>query len=416
MKKIILLSLFVLFLLVLVFWKSNAGEIFSQENKQSWWQYQIIDTMKFSRDPSREKLHDVSFDKVINEQVAKIAATGATHVAIATPYDEEFIPILQKWVLAARKNGLGIWFRGNFSGWEGWFSYPKISREEHLEKTVAFINQHSDLFQNGDIFSPCPECENGGPGDPRRTGDIKGHRLFLIKEYQAMVSEFAKKSLKVTTNFNSMNLDVAKLIMDQYTTQQLGGLVVIDHYVKTPEQLESDIVELAQKSRGKIVLGEFGAPIPDIHGPLTELEQAQWIEESLRRIASIKEFLGLNYWVNVGGSTAIWQNDGQPKKAVEVLTKYFQPAIIRGKVNNTFRNPIKNAKVTYGIKEVFTDDRGSFALPILETGNTLKVSISGYRELSYPVESSDTELSLVLEKEQQSILENFLLFLLNLFP
>ncbi|EKD57506.1 MAG: hypothetical protein ACD_57C00260G0001, partial [uncultured bacterium] len=153
-----------------------------------------------------------------------------------------------------------------------------------------------------------------------------------------------------------------------------------------------------------------------IHGPMTESEQAQWVEESLKKIAGLEAFLGLNYWVNVGGSTAIWKNDGQPKKAVEVLTKYFQPVTIRGTINNAFRNPIKNAKVTYGIKEVFTDDYGNFILPILETGKTLKVSVPGYRELNYPVESSDTELSLVMEKEQQNVLDNFLLFLLNLLP
>ena len=46
--------------------------------------------MKYSRDLSREKLKDPSFDVVIDKQVKAIAETGATHVAISTPYDEEF--------------------------------------------------------------------------------------------------------------------------------------------------------------------------------------------------------------------------------------------------------------------------------------------------------------------------------------
>ena len=57
-----------------------------------WWAFQSVDTMKHSRDLAREKLHDASYDAVIDREVRAIAETGATHVAIATPYDEEFVP------------------------------------------------------------------------------------------------------------------------------------------------------------------------------------------------------------------------------------------------------------------------------------------------------------------------------------
>lgn len=69
----------------------------------SFWQVRSIDTMKYSRDLSREKLYDQNFDKVIDEQTKNIAEAGATHIAIDTPYDEEFLPILRRWVKAARK-------------------------------------------------------------------------------------------------------------------------------------------------------------------------------------------------------------------------------------------------------------------------------------------------------------------------
>src|SRR3989304_760988 len=72
------------------------------EEKARIWPVQAIDTMKYSRDLAREKLNDPSFDAVIDEQVRIIAETGATHVAIATPYDEEFLPFLTRWVSAAR--------------------------------------------------------------------------------------------------------------------------------------------------------------------------------------------------------------------------------------------------------------------------------------------------------------------------
>ena len=63
-----------------------------------------------------------------------------------------------------------------------------------------------------------------------------------------------------------MNGDVAKLVMDKQTTASMDGIVVIDHYVATPEQLALDIRRIAEGSGGNVVLGEFGVPIPNIHG------------------------------------------------------------------------------------------------------------------------------------------------------
>ncbi len=291
--------------------------------KENRWKFESIDTMKYSRDLSREKLHDESFDKTIDLQVKQIADSGATHVGIATPYDEEFLPILKKWVIAARSQGLKVWFRGNFSGWEGWFGYPKISRDEHLKKTREFITSNAGLFEDGDVFSPCPECENGGPGDPRKNGDVVGHRKFLISEYNATSEEFKKIGKNVTSNYSSMNFDVAKLVMNKATTKSMGGIVTIDHYVKTPQQLSSDITHIAQLSGGKVILGEFGAPIPDINGNMSEVEQAEWVRGVLELLSENTNVIGLNYWINTGGSTEIWRKDGTSKAAAVELKSFF---------------------------------------------------------------------------------------------
>jgi hypothetical protein len=287
------------------------------------WEFASIDTMKYSRDIAREKANDPKFDIVIERMVSDIAATGATHVAIATPYDPEFIPFLTRWVKAARRNNINVWFRGNFSGWEGWFDHPKINRDIHQQQLVAFIEENQKLFNDGDIFSPCPECENGGPGDPRLTGDVDGYRKFLIAETDIASKAFKEIGVNVSANYHSMNGDVARLIMDKETTRKLGGVVVIDHYVKTPDILVADIKDLASKSGGKIILGEFGAPIPDIHGSMTEEEQAEWINEALIRLEKTPEFVGVNYWVNTGGSTELWDSDGNKKKAVDVVTYFY---------------------------------------------------------------------------------------------
>jgi hypothetical protein len=286
------------------------------------WKFQSIDTMKFSRDLSREKLTDPQFAQTIQKQIKQIADTGATHVAIATPYDAEFLPILKIWVAAARANHIKVWFRGNFSGWEGWFGYSQITRKQHLELTEKFITSHPELFEDGDVFSACPECENGGPGDPRKIGNVKEYRQFLIDEYTATKHSFAQINKSVSSNYLSMNADVAKLVMDKKTTHAIDGIVTIDHYVSSPTRMISDIRQIANKSGGKIIIGEFGAPIPDIHGAMTQDQQAEWINEVLNLLA--KELIGVSYWVNVGGSTQLWDESGMQNKAVFIISNHFK--------------------------------------------------------------------------------------------
>ncbi|MBW7955339.1 carboxypeptidase regulatory-like domain-containing protein [Patescibacteria group bacterium] len=349
-----------------------------EASDDTWWEFQAIDTMKYSRDVSREFLNNRALlKKVAEEQVKNIAETGATHVAIATPYDAEFLPVLQEWVSAARRHNLHVWFRGNWSGWESWFGYPRITRQEHLEKTVAFIQANPSLFQEGDYFSACPECENGGPGDPRMNGDAKGHKQFLIDEHIAAEQAFRQIGKGVSVNLNSMNGDVARLIMDKETTAALGGIVVVDHYVRTPDQLNRDVMDFAQRSGGKVILGEFGAPIPDINGRMTEEQQAAWLQESLQLLAQNPALVGLSYWTNMGGSTAIWKEDGQPTLAVAVLKGFYQPQQVSGKVTDTLGYPL-NATVETPWKSVVTGTEGVYSLPYLSEDETVLISAKDF--------------------------------------
>ena len=291
------------------------------------WAIRSIDTMKYSRDLAREKRTDDSFDAIIDQQVKNIAETGASHVAIATPYDAEFIPYLSRWVKTARKYKLKVWFRGNFSGWEKWFDHKRITRIEHLDMTTNFIMDNSYLFEDGDIFTPCPECENGGPGDPRMTGDIVGHRQFLIDSTRVGNDAFAKIGKKVEVGYHSMNYDVAMAVMDKETTQAVGGIVAIDHYVSSYDKMIKDIESIKERSGGKIFLGEFGAPIPDLNGKMTEDQQVEWLNQTLTLLADNKSVVGLNYWVNVGGSTQLWSEDGTPRKGVTTLSSFYSMLI-----------------------------------------------------------------------------------------
>ena len=287
------------------------------------WAVRSIDTMKYSRDLAREKVEDPSFVAVIDQQMAAIAATGATHVAIATPYDKEFLPMLKLWVTSARAHGLHVWFRGNFSGWEQWFGYERITPQQHTDMTKAFIQDNPDLFVDGDIFTSCPECENGDKlqyGDPVQ---LAQHRNFLLNEYQITKASFIAIHKDVKANYYSMNYDVAMAMMDPETTRQFDGTVVIDHYVREPDKLAVDIKKLADKTGGKVVLGEFGAPIPDINGHMSDGQQKAWLQQALTNLADVPQLEGMNYWVNTGGTSQLWFQDGTPRPAVSILSAFF---------------------------------------------------------------------------------------------
>jgi len=352
--------------------------------------------MKYSRDIAREKDDDTTFNAEIERQVKYISETNATHVAVGTPYDPEFIPFLQRWVDAARKHNLNVWFRGNFAGWEQWFEYDAITRTEHLVKLNDFIVENPQLFKDGDILTTCTECENGGPGDPRITGDVNGHRKFLIEEYKVASNAFKKINKNVNSNYFSMNGDVANLVMDRQTTAALDSIVVIDHYVSTPEKLAKDISQLAQKSGGKIILGEFGAPIPDIHGALNEKAQAMWIEKALEKISKEENLIGVNYWLLKGGTTSLVSDENKEKEVFEVISQFFKPKVFNGKIIDQFGIPVKGALIVSARATSRSNASGIFTHPVVNRSEALTVTAEKFKT-NMTTTSSET---IVLQREE----------------
>lgn len=395
-KKIaVIFGLIVIFSLSFLF---DFNKTKPHEINSRWWEVQSIDTVKYSRDVAREKLNDPSFESVIDKQVKDIAQTGATHVAIATPYDSEFYPFLKQWVDKARKYDLNVWFRGNWSGWEGWFDYERIDRAQHLRKTEEFILKNRGLFEDGDIFTPCPECENGGPGDPRHNGDLIGHRKFLIDEYKTTKKAFRRIGSDVSSNYLSMNGDVARAVMDPATTSALDGIVTIDHYVATPEKLSQDIAGIARSSGGRIVLGEFGAPIPDIHGKMSEKEQADWINEAFLKLVTMNEVEGINYWTNEGSSTKLWNDDGSKRMGADTLKSFYKADVIRGKIEDEAGRGITGVYLIIDDRRYFTDSHGKFAFPYLKPQIKAKIDAAGF--ISQEITTSPEQMKLIVLKKK----------------
>jgi hypothetical protein len=384
MRKTVEHFIFYLLTLELLLIQFNDYAIAKESNNsgKTFWSIQAIDTMKYSRDTARGEATSKEFEAEIATQVKNIADIGATHIAIGTPYDEEFVPFMNKWIKEARKNNLSVWFRGNWAGWEEWFEYPSIDRKQHLEKTQQFILSHPDLFEDGDIFSPCPECENGGPGDPRfMTGDddLEKYQEFLKDLQNTSASAFKEINKNVRSGYFSMNGDVANLVMDSKTTNALGNVVVVDHYVDSPTQLNDDISKYAKNSEANVILGEFGAPIPDIHGEMTETEQAEWLDESLALLSNNANLIGLNYWTAVGGSTEIFR-DGKPTPAAQVLQKYFKPKVAEIQILNELGEPLEQATIKHKTSRFKPGKDAKMNILYTEQPPTVMVTAQGYEE------------------------------------
>lgn len=349
------------------------------QKKAQFWNIQSIDTMKYSRDPSR----DPNIYNIIPFLVKNVADLHATHIAIATPYDEEFYPVLKAWVDESRKYGLKIWFRGNFSEWEGWFGYTKFTDiNEHTRLTKAFILKHTDLFQNNDIFTPVPEAENGGMGDPRGSDEkTKQFNEFLVSSYQNCIESFRHIHKTVACGYFSMNGDIAKSVLTPETVRKTGQIVVIDHYVNTPEKMSADIEYLSNKfSVAKIVLGEYGAPIPDINGDMSETEQANFINSLLKVFVMERDKItGINYWDISGGSTALFNDDGSPRKASQVVKNFYDPPMIKGVVKDELGEVISGVtvKTTDGISITTSDPHGNYFLTAIPSS---PVTLSAQRD------------------------------------
>lgn len=390
MKKLLFSFVFISFLLPTLINPLRRDET---AVLSTFWKYQCLDTMKYSRDTARAwNGKENELQKEINLQIAAIKTLGANCVSLGTPYNAEFVPFMKKWVDAARKNNLHVWFRGNIPEWEGWFDFPKLKNPaEHHAKIYAFVTQNPDLFQEGDIFTPAPEAENGGAGDPRMTGKRQEFNDFLFVSYDNCMNAFAKIEKKVTCGFFSTNFDVARESLDKDTVQKIGRVVTIDHYVSNLTRYTADIKMLNLKYGAEVAIGEFGAPIPDLNGTMNEEEQANYIGDLMKIFYENREIIpAINYWTLRGGSTAILNDNDTLRQAANTITKYFRPAIFTGVVTNELGDKLTNisfqsADHTLNFK---TDFRGEFGLLAPVGKYKMTVSGTGIKSQSFTLDAT----------------------------
>ena len=378
MKKKLLFFFVIFFNAILyISFFTSKKETISQEQQSYLWQIRAVDTMKTSRDKARVRLYDLKFDTEIEKELLTIKNMGANYAAIDTPYDEEFLPYLKRWIKQARKTDLKIWFRGNWSNWEGWFDYPKnLTPERHHAKTAEFIETHPELFEDGDIFDPCPECENAGFW--KQPDDNAKYNEFIQNQRIVLKNSFNKINKKVYTNIFSIIGGRAKEVLDKKTLDALDNVVTIDHYIKNPSSMTEYINYFSKNFQTKVLVGEFGAPIPDINGSMDEEQQALFINEVLRELYKNKtDVLGINYNVLSLGTTKLLNDDGTERQAVDVVKNYFIPGVVKGTVTNTLGDLLKNIPVRTSdvLNSTATGRQGHYTISI--PASTVDIAVGG---------------------------------------
>jgi hypothetical protein len=146
-------------------------------------------------------------------------------------------------------------------------------------------------------------------------------------------------------------------------------------------------------------------PIPDIHGKLTDKEQAQWIVNALEGLFTESSLIGLNYWVGVGGSTQIWNDDGSPKPSAIVLRSYFSPVPFEGTVIDQYGRPIKNVTVLSSHKKTITNLDGQFSIPVIESDTKLSASRDGYASAELTIDKNPQNRTIIIEKKYTNLFE-----------
>jgi hypothetical protein len=355
----------------------------------TFWRYQCVDTMKISRDRAREMITRSDVVRIVTDEVNKISELGANCIAVGTPYDEEFIPYLQLWVTSARQKNLVVWFRGNWSGWEGWFSYPStLTPREHLQKTREFITVHKDLFVDGDIFTSAPEAENGAYFKNNVFSRQTEFRSFLVSSNTNAQEAFKGINKQVITHWSSLSGGVAKGVLDTESIGGLQGTVTIDHYVKDPREMAEFVHHFADTYKARVVFGEFGAPIPDLNGSMSELEQAAFVQKLLRSLYQDRTSIeGVNYWTLSDSSTEIVTQSGDFRSVAEVLKNYYQPGFLYGTIRNSAGDLLENVRVTDQTQQTLgiSLGDGDYAFPYPAGMSELVFEGDGYKPFSVRV-------------------------------
>lgn len=243
----------------------------------------------------------------INKWLDKAVELGANYVAISTPYDNpscgDALAYTKTWVKAIRAHNMHVWHRHMPLSFEGIYSVNKNNSSNYLDMISNYIKNNPDIFENGDIFTPIPEPQNGGiQGITYCANSIcqftsaadfnQWLRDAMTTSQQAFQS--INKSIKIGyfgfdgfVAWGDKNPDWHGILEDS-TVSQMGN-ITIDHYPETVgETMDQALTALQAKyPTTPIVIGEYGT----VNGQNVDQE----VQDTMTA-AKNHNIVGFNYW------------------------------------------------------------------------------------------------------------------------
>jgi len=221
---------------------------------------------------------------------------------------------------------------------------------EYQEAMRAFIRGNAGLFEDGNIFDPGPEPENGvhweatwGPRwswDPPYPNDATRAFNVFVRESQLLARALLREigQPEVITAVRSVNSWWAtRPTALEHETVAVIGALTLDSYPdgETSDPVEAVRLRVAEAEQvwqlwGRpVILGELGYPLK---ATVPDAVQRAVIAGTLEGLARLPFVLGVNYWVGAPSTdprdfrTAVFEGRRgawQPKPAALALARFY---------------------------------------------------------------------------------------------
>lgn len=317
------------------------------------WTVQSVDGMKFQQDA----LCNQPSTSTINSWLDKAIEIGATHVAVSTSYESvacgDAQAFTQKWVTLIRARNLKVWFRRKtnaFEGFNGVSKHRSPDGNRHLKIMSDAIVNYPQFIENGDIFTPFPEPQNGGISGVTWCGSPAncqfGHASDF-NEWLRMAQTMAKLAIRATgkniaTTIGDPNgvfigaygfdgFIVAGLnnpdweghsFLEPATVAAMDNVIAIDHYPNAGGSMAVDLAKIhAVWPSAKIAIGEYGTI-----NESTDAARVAAVQEAFTAFKNAPYVVAVNYWhLGYGGNEALLNSDNSKRPAFTTVQSFYRP-------------------------------------------------------------------------------------------
>jgi hypothetical protein len=298
------------------------------------WSIQSVSSMKETKD----RVCGQRSSEFIQKWVDKAVELGANYVSIETPYDSpacgNSVAYTNLWVNVIRSRGLKIWHRHMPLAFEGIYDTVKNPSIDYLTIISNYIKANPSFFQEGDIFTPIPEPQNGGIAGVNYCSygicifkNAKDFNAWLRNAIDVSESAFAQIGLgnKIKIGYYGFDGYIAwgdnnpdwDGILEDQTVLKMGN-ITIDHYPEiVGDTMQNDLNELQSRYPNiPIVIGEWGT----ITDGNTENQVIQSMGAARR-----SSVVGFNYWhFGMGGHEELIREDFTNKPQFDEVQSYFK--------------------------------------------------------------------------------------------